>query len=146
MKKKILVMGLPGAGKSTLSEKLAPKIDAIWLNADKVRNDAQDWDFSYEGRLRQSKRMKLLTDKAIKSNKNVIADFICPTPETRKDFGPDYVIWVDTIKKGRFEDTNQMFIPPKKFNFRVTKKDAEKLSYEIAEEITNFFKNKNLKK
>ena len=107
--KKILVTGLPGSGKSTLSEKLALKLDAIWLNADKVRGEVNDWDFSYEGRLRQTKRMKLLADDVIKNNKNVIADFVCPTPETRKDFCPDITIWVDTIKKGKFEDTQKFW-------------------------------------
>ena len=133
--KKILVTGLPGSGKSTLSEKLALKLDAIWLNADKVRGEVNDWDFSYEGRLRQTKRMKLLADDVIKNNKNVIADFVCPTPETRKDFCPDITIWVDTIKKGKFEDTNKMFIPPKKFDFHVTHKDAEIVSDKIAKKI-----------
>ncbi len=124
-------MGLPGAGKTTLAEKLVKKIDAIWINADEVRRKYNDWDFSKEGRLRQANRMKSLANDALKQEKHVVVDFVCPTPETRKDFNPDFLIWVDTIKKGRFEDTNKMFIPPSKFDFRVETKNADLWSNEI---------------
>ena len=135
MKKKILIMGLPGAGKTTLAGELIKKINAKWLNADKVRREANDWDFSIEGRKRQAKRMFELSEKIKKEGFNVIADFICPTPEARETFKADYVIWVDTIKKGRFEDTNSLFIAPKKFNFKVTTKDAKHWSKLIAKDI-----------
>ena len=135
---KILVMGLPGAGKSYLAERLSPIINATWLNADKVRKEANDWDFSPEGRLRQAKRMKDLSQKAIEDGKHVIADFVCPTPKTRSDFGADYLIWVDTIKSGRFEDTNKMFVPPEKYDFRVPTKNAELWSLKIADKIQNY--------
>jgi|TARA_B100001939_G_C16403978_1_gene389519 adenylylsulfate kinase len=131
MKKKILIMGLPGAGKTTLAEKLVKKIDAIWINADEVRRKYNDWDFSNEGRLRQANRMKSLANDALNQKKHVVVDFVCPTPETRNDFNPDFLIWVDTIKKGRFEDTNKMFIPPSKFDFRVETKNADLWSDEI---------------
>jgi adenylylsulfate kinase len=135
VKKKILIMGLPGAGKTTLANELAPLINAKRLNADEVRKAANDWDFSEEGRLRQSKRMSEEALKIKSEGNNVIADFICPTPKTRKDFNADIVIWVDTIKKGRFEDTNKMFVEPKKFDFRVTEKNAEIWAIKIAESI-----------
>lgn len=134
--KKILIMGLPGAGKTYLANILHNIIDAVWINADKVRREANDWDFSLEGRKRQAKRMKDLADNALKNDKYVIADFVCPTPQTRKDFNADFVIWMDTIKKGRFDDTNKMFIKPSKFDFRVTEKNAEILAIEIAKKIT----------
>ena len=85
MVKKILIMGLPGSGKSYLADKLTTKINAVWLNADRVREEANDWDFSPEGRVRQSNRMKDLAQKALNEGKNVIADFVCPTPKTRED-------------------------------------------------------------
>ena len=120
MKKlKILIMGLPGAGKTTLASKLVPLLNAEWLNADKIRKEANDWDFSKEGRNRQAQRMADSAEEVKKNNKHVIADFICPTKEARKLFNADYLIWVDTIKKGRFDDTNQMFEPPEKYNFLV---------------------------
>ena len=131
----ILVMGLPGAGKTTLANELAKLIKAKRLNADEIRKAANDWDFSEEGRIRQSKRM---ADEAlkIKSEGNiVIADFICPTPEARKLFPADYVVWVDTIKEGRFEDTNQMFIKPETYNFHVTSQEAEKWAPKIYEDL-----------
>ena len=118
-------MGLPGAGKTTLANELAPLINAKRLNADEVRRDANDWDFSEKGRKRQSKRMAELALKLKREGKYVVADFICPTPETRSLFPADFIIWVDTIKEGRFEDTNQMFIKPEKFNFHVKTKDAK---------------------
>jgi adenylylsulfate kinase len=135
MKKIILIMGLPGAGKTYLARRLVPYLKAFWLNNDEVRKEANDWDFSPEGRQRQAKRMKDLAEKALSEGKHVIADFICPTPKTRKDFNADIVIWVDTIKKGRFEDTNKMFIEPKKFDFRVTEKNAKKWSLQIFEDM-----------
>ena len=133
----ILVMGLPGAGKTTLANELAPSLNAKRLNADEVRKAANDWDFSSEGRVRQAKRMANLALKLKNEGHYVIADFIAPTPEARKLFPADYIIWVDTINKGRFEDTNQMFVKPKTFNYHVTTKDAKKWALKISEEIKN---------
>ena len=118
-------MGLPGAGKTTLADELAPKINAKRLNADEVRKAANDWDFSNDGRKRQARRMAEYALKLKDEGYYVVADFICPTPEARELFPADYIIWVDTIEKGRFEDTNQMFIKPEKFNFHVTTQDAK---------------------
>ncbi len=131
----ILVMGLPGAGKTTLANELGQLIECKRLNADEIRKAANDWDFSQEGRKRQAKRM---SDEAIKIKKegnNVIADFICPTPEARNLFPADYIIWVDTINKGRFEDTNQMFVKPEKFDFHVTTQDAKMWASKIKEDL-----------
>ena len=117
-------MGLPGAGKTTLANELAKLIKAKRLNADEIRKAANDWDFSEEGRTRQSKRMSDAALKIKNEGNIVIADFICPTPEARKLFPADYVVWVDTIQKGRFEDTNQMFVKPEKYDFHVTSQNA----------------------
>ena len=128
-------MGLPGAGKTTLANELAKLIECKRLNADEIRKAANDWDFSEEGRKRQAKRM---SDEAIKIKKegsNVIADFICPTPEARSLFPADFIIWVDTIKEGRFDDTNKMFVKPEKFDFHVTTQDAKVWAKQIAEKI-----------
>ena len=119
-----LVMGLPGAGKTTLANELAKSIKSKRLNADEVRKAANDWDFSEEGRTRQAKRMSDAALKLKTEGHNVIADFICPTPEARKLFPADYVIWVDTIKEGRFDDTNKMFVKPEKYDFHVTSQNA----------------------
>jgi len=131
----ILIMGLPGAGKTTLANELAKLIDCKRLNADEVRKAANDWDFSEEGRKRQAKRMSDEAFKIKKEGNNVIADFICPTPEARELFPADYIIWVDTIKEGRFEDTNQMFIKPEKYDFHVTTQDAKLWVSKIIKEI-----------
>ena len=133
--KKILIMGLPGAGKTTLASKLVPLIDAKWLNADEVRKEADDWDFSDEGRKRQAKRMADFAEKFKKEGHNVVADFVCPTEKARELFNPDFIIWVDTIKKGRFEDTNKIFVQPKTFDVRVTSQNAEIWSLIIADQI-----------
>ena len=131
-------MGLPGSGKTTLAEKLIKKIDAERLNADSVRKKYNDWDFSLEGTIRQAKRMKLIAEKIInEKNKNVLSDFVCPTPESFKNFEPDYIIWVDTIKESRFADMNDLFVNPIKYDFKVTSKDAEFWSEEIAEKLNN---------
>ena len=135
---KILIMGLPGSGKTYLAQRLQPLLSAAWFNADKVREMANDWDFSSEGRDRQSKRMKALAQKALNEGKNVVVDFVCPTPKTREDFNADIVIWVDTIKKGRFEDTNEMFVKPNKIDFRVTEKNGEAWAIKIADKIKKY--------
>ena len=128
-------MGLPGAGKTTLANELAPLLKAKRVNADEVRKAANDWDFSEEGRKRQSKRMSKLALNLKNEGNYVIADFICPTPEARNLFPADFIIWVDTIKEGRFEDTNQMFVKPEKYNFHVTTQDAKLWAPKIAEDI-----------
>ena len=128
-------MGLPGSGKTTLANELATLLEAKRLNADEVRKEANDWDFSEEGRKRQSKRMAEFALKLKKEGKNVIADFICPTPEARALFPSDYIIWVDTIKEGRFDDTNKMFVKPEKFDFHVTTQDAKNWAPKILKEI-----------
>ena len=129
-------MGLPGAGKTTLAEELAPKLKAKRLNADEVRKAANDWDFSEEGRKRQAKRMADFALKLKNQGNYVVADFICPTPEARKLFPADFVIWVDTIKEGRFDDTNQMFVKPEKFDFHVTTQNAKVWTDKIIKEIS----------
>ena len=136
-KKKILIMGLPGAGKTTLAKLLVPMFNAVWLNADQVRKEADDWDFSEMGRSIQTNRMKRLADKAIQDNRNVVADFVCPTEHTREDFNADYIIWVDTIKESKFEDTNKMFEQPKNFNFKVTHKEATMWAFLIKQDIND---------
>ncbi len=127
-------MGLPGAGKTTLANELATLIKSKRLNADEVRRTANDWDFSEEGRKRQAKRMSDSALQLKNEGNNVIADFICPTLEARKLFPADYIVWVDTIKKGRFEDTNQMFVKPEKFDFHVTTQDAKVWAPKIMED------------
>ena len=120
MIKKILIMGLPGSGKSTLAEPFARLIGGVWLNADAVRKEYDDWDFSAEGRMRQAMRMRYLADGVVKAGKIAVADFICPTEAARAGFGADYVVWMDTIREGRFEDTNRMFESPTKVDYHVS--------------------------
>ncbi len=128
-------MGLPGSGKTTLAGELVPLLNAKWLNADKVRAEHNDWDFSEEGRVRQANRMKDLANKLKIEGNYVVADFVCPTREARKLFGADYTIWMDTIEKGRFDDTNQMFVKPINFDFKVNTFDAKNWSKKIIKEI-----------
>jgi len=116
---KILVMGLPGSGKTYLSERLQPLLECAWFNADKVRSMAGDWDFSEIGRSRQSLRMRAIADFESSHDRLVICDFVCPTKETRKIFDADITIWLDTIQEGRFEDTNALFEPPEKVDFLI---------------------------
>jgi len=135
MNKKILIMGLPGSGKTTLSKSLKQKLDhCIHLNADEIRKEYNDWDFSVEGRLRQANRMSSLADEHLKKVKHVICDFVCPTNNTRNLLNPDYVIFMNTINRSIYEDTNNMFEVPK-FDFEVTHKDAEMYSFLIKQDM-----------
>ena len=128
-------MGLPGSGKTTLAEELSPLLNAKRLNADEVRKEANDWDFSEEGRTRQAKRMADFALKLKEDGNFVVADFVCPTPAARALFPADFIVWVDTIKEGRFDDTNKMFVKPDKFDFHVTTQDAKNWAPKILEEI-----------
>jgi adenylylsulfate kinase len=131
----ILIMGLPGSGKTTLANELGPMLNAKRLNADEVRKEANDWDFSEQGRKRQAKRMSEFALKLKNEGNFVVADFICPTPAARKLFPADFIIWVDTIKEGRFDDTNKMFVKPDKYDFHVTTQDAKNWASKIYKEI-----------
>ena len=128
-------MGLPGSGKTTLASNLVPLLNAKWLNADEVRKEADDWDFSPEGRTRQAKRMWTKAMEYKDQGFNVVADFVCPTPAARALFPADYIIWMDTIKEGRFDDTNKMFVKPETYNFKVPTMDAKNWAQKILEEL-----------
>ena len=128
-------MGLPGSGKTTLANELGPMLKAKRLNADEVRKKANDWDFSEEGRKRQAKRMADFALNMREDGSYVVADFICPTPEARSLFPADYIVWMDTIKEGRFDDTNKMFVKPDNYDFHVTTQDAKNWALKIYKEI-----------
>jgi hypothetical protein len=135
---KILVMGLPGSGKTFFAKNLFNHFitnnkTVEWFNADEIRKKFDDWDFSEQGRIRQSKRMH---DLAANSKADyVICDFVAPIEEMRHNFKADWVTWMDTIEKGRFEDTNKMFQPPELYDFRIIEQNAEKWSEFVGEHI-----------
>jgi hypothetical protein len=118
--RKILIMGLPGAGKTTLARELAPLLRAVLFNADAVRQNLnRDLGFSPADRIEQARRMGWLCDRVVEAGHVAIADFICPTPETREAFGAAFTVWLDRIEEGRFADTNRLFVPPERFDIRV---------------------------
>ena len=132
---RILIMGLPGAGKTTLALNLFAMLspDVLWLNADEIRQKFNDWDFTEEGRIRQSQRMREIAD--VSNRDYIIADFVCPLPIMRDNYAADFTVWVDTIAEGRYEDTNRMFEPPQYYDVRVTEQDAAKWTKIILEKI-----------
>lgn len=122
--RKILIMGLPGAGKTTLATMLAARLNAVHFNADAIReNINRDLGFSPEDRIEQARRMGWLCDRVTATGNIAVADFICPTEDARAAFisgGQAFVVWVDRIEEGRFPDTNRLFVPPKRCDVRVT--------------------------
>ena len=122
---KILIFGLPGSGKTTLAKPFADLFGAVHINADAVRTqyegpDMTKWDFSLEGRMQQAQRMRHLADGVVMAGKIAVADFVCPTEEARKVFAPDFTVWMDTISRGRYEDTNDMFETPEQVDYHVS--------------------------
>ena len=134
---KILIMGLPGSGKTYLAKRLKPLLECAWYNADQVRDMAGDWDFSDDGRKRQSERMNTFAEFEKSHGRFVICDFVCPTKKTREIFNPDVIVWMDTIKEGRFEDTNKMFEQPSKTDIKITNFLSDKEIENLAKEIKN---------
>lgn len=130
-------MGLPGSGKTTLAKPFAELIGGVWINADKIRERYNDWDFSVDGRIRQAQRMKHLADGIEMAGKIAVADFVCPTEELRKIFNADYTIWMDTINEGRFVDTNSIFETPTYVDYHVREwfKDTHA---ELVKVVTNY--------
>jgi cytidyltransferase-like protein len=100
-----------------LAKVLAEKLGAAYFNADEVRKMFNDWDFSDTGRERQARRMRDLCDMS--DTQHIVADFICPTEQTREIFSPEFVVFMNTIDTGRFEDTNRVFEVPKTANVLV---------------------------
>ena len=138
MHRTILIMGLPGTGKTTLANELHKEFQyngrqVTWLNADSIRQEYDDWDFSYEGRLRQAQRMQKLSESA---EGYVIIDIVAPLPEFREIIEHNVLIWMDTIAESRYEDTNKMFVPPEDYNYRITSYDSAKWAKQIYEDIT----------
>ena len=138
--KKILIMGLPGSGKTYLAKELKKQLELLgksvsWFNADEIREKYNDWDFSTEGRIRQSLRMSKLADEQLSDF--VMCDFVAPLEIMRDNYKADITIWVDTISQGRFEDTNKLFTEPKLYDFRVTEKDCKKWARLILNSINN---------
>ena len=127
-------MGLPGSGKTYLTERLQPLLNAAWYNADKLREMANDWDFTNDGRERQSKRMQAFADFEKSNGRFVICDFVCPTKKTRENFNADIIIWMDTITESRFDDTNKVFVIPEKVDFHIKEWNDENHKI-IAEKI-----------
>lgn len=111
----IQIIGQAGSGKTSLAVELADRVNGIHINADKVRADLnKDLGFTIEDRIENARRLGALARLLDEQGHIVIVDFICPTQETRDAFGvPNYLIWVNRIKEGRFVDTNKMWEDPK---------------------------------
>ena len=136
---KILIMGLPGSGKTWLAERLQKHLDCAWFNADKVREMANDWEFGEDARIRQARRMRNLADYEKGCGRTVICDFVCPTEMTRYIFEADLTIWMNTIEEGRFEDTNKMFEEPTDFDYIIEQFLSDEKIEEMAKRMKELY-------
>lgn len=136
---KILIMGLPGSGKTHLAKRLHVHLDCAWYNADKVREMANDWDFSDAGRRRQSERMNTIANFEGVRGRTVICDFVCPTGETRDEFDADITIWMNTIEAGRYENTNKIFEEPTHFEYIIQKFMSDKEITQMANDLRELY-------
>ena len=132
---KILIMGLPGSGKTHLAKRLHVHLNCAWYNADKVREMANDWDFSDAGRRRQSERMNTIATFEAVRGRTVICDFVCPTGETRDQFNADITIWMNTIEAGRYEDTNKIFEEPTDFDYIIESFQSDEWILDLAKRM-----------
>jgi len=128
---KILIMGLPGSGKTWLGSKLGQKFGVPYWDADDIRRIYSDWDFTPQGRERQALRMRKLAEV----NPISISGFVCPLPGYRRHFFPDKLIWMDTVQESEYKDTNKIFTPPAKYDLRITKWIDENQLYKCLEDI-----------
>lgn len=132
-------MGLPGSGKTWLAERLQKYLDCAWYNADKVREMANDWDFSEDARIRQARRMTNIADYEKGCGRTVICDFICPTELTRFIYDADITIWMNTIVAGRFLDTNKMFEDPVNFDYIIEKFMSDEQILKLANKMKEIY-------
>jgi len=128
-------MGLPGSGKTHLAKRLHVHLNCAWYNADKVREMANDWDFSDAGRRRQSERMNTIATFEAVRGRTVICDFVCPTGETRDQFDADITIWMNTIEAGRYEDTNSIFEEPTDFDYIIESFQSDEWIIDLAKRM-----------
>ena len=140
---KILIFGLPGSGKTTLAKPFADLIGGAHINADEVRTKYNDWDFTQEGRMRQAQRMRHIADGVVMAGKIAVADFIAPTENSRLEFAPDYTVWMDTIKAGKYEDTNRIFQTPVKVNYHVAEWFNDTHA-QLSDVVKNYMEKKNV--
>ena len=140
---KILIFGLPVSGKTTLAKPLAELMNGVHINADEVRKKYKDWDFTQEGRMRQAQRMRHLADGVVSAGKIAVADFIAPTENARLEFAPDYTVWMDTIKAGKYEDTNRIFQTPVKVNYHVAEWFNDTHA-QLSDVVKNYMEKKNV--
>lgn len=132
---RILVCGLPGSGKTTFAKELLAQLgnEACWFNADDVRKLYADWDFSYEGRIKQAERMRRFS--CVSGFKHVICDFVAPTEEIRNIFSADYIIWMNTETKSQYQDTDKLFECPTNWDYIVIAKDAKNIVPDVVTDI-----------
>ncbi|MAZ45985.1 MAG: adenylyl-sulfate kinase [Rickettsiales bacterium] len=142
---KVLILGLPGSGKSWLAKRLVSHIEnCAWFNADKVRESCNDWCFRISGRIRQARRMRTYADFENKNGRMAICDFVAPTEKIRREFSSDYTIWLDTINESRFKNTNKIFEKPKNYDLHIKEFLSDNEIITIAKKLVKIEKSKEI--
>ena len=108
---RILVMGLPGSAKNSITTKLAERFEnSHVINSMHERIQHKDVDFTADGQMRHCYRLLNLARNS--PGTITVINMACPLPKMRTILNPDIVVWVSDRDSCQYEELNKMYVPP----------------------------------